>query len=87
MSLEEAAEKLQEVEQYEIRQADVVVATCSCSGDSRLHKVPFDAVVLDESSQSVEPEQMIAISHTFKHVVLIGDNEQLGPSISLQQLR
>ncbi|CAL6037676.1 DNA_helicase [Hexamita inflata] len=78
---------LRDIEQYELNQVDVIICTASTSGDSRLCKLAFDAVVLDESSQSIEPDSMIAIQHTTKHVIIIGDHNQLGPTVSFKGLQ
>jgi len=64
MSYNEASKKMKEIEQYELSLADVIVCSCSCSGDQLFKYMKFDAVVINESSHLLEPEQMIAISHT-----------------------
>ncbi|CAL6096336.1 DNA_helicase [Hexamita inflata] len=78
---------MQNVEKYELNKVDVIICTAATSGDSRLRRLVFDAVVLDESSQSIEPDQMIAIQHTTKHVIIIGDHNQLGPTVSFKGLQ
>lgn len=47
---------LKNVQDYELQDAQVVICTCMTSGDSRLADMPFDAVVLDESTQCLETE-------------------------------
>ncbi|KAJ5511802.1 hypothetical protein N7453_003905 [Penicillium expansum] len=50
--------------------ADVICCTCVGAGDPRLSKGKFRTVLIDESTQSAEPE-----------FVLVGDHQQLGPVI------
>ena len=61
--------------------ADVICCTCVGSGDPRLSKIKFRTVLVDESTQSAEPECMIPLVLGCKQVVLVGDHQQLGPVI------
>lgn len=61
--------------------ADVVCCTCVGAGDPRLSKMQFRSVLIDESTQSAEPECMIPLVLGCKQVVLVGDHKQLGPVI------
>lgn len=61
--------------------ADVVCCTCVGAGDPRLAKMQFRSVLIDESTQSAEPECMIPLVLGCKQVVLVGDHKQLGPVI------
>ncbi|KAF3013583.1 hypothetical protein G7054_g4727 [Neopestalotiopsis clavispora] len=61
--------------------ADVVCCTCVGAGDPRLAKMKFRNVLIDESTQSAEPECMIPLILGCKQVVLVGDHKQLGPVI------
>ncbi|KAH8166112.1 hypothetical protein CIB48_g2147 [Xylaria polymorpha] len=61
--------------------ADVVCCTCVGAGDPRLAKMKFRNVLIDESTQSAEPECMIPLVLGCKQVVLVGDHKQLGPVI------
>ncbi|MBE7181070.1 MAG: DNA2/NAM7 family helicase, partial [Terriglobus roseus] len=51
------------------------------AGDPRLAKLKFRTVLIDESTQSAEPECMIPLVLGCKQVVLVGDHQQLGPVI------
>lgn len=62
--------------------ADVVCATCVSSGDQRLRSLRFRMVLVDEATQSTEPEVLIPITHGCKQLVLIGDQCQLGPVVT-----
>ncbi|KAJ5291677.1 hypothetical protein N7478_000928 [Penicillium angulare] len=61
--------------------ADVICCTCVGAGDPRLAKLKFRTVLIDESTQSAEPECMIPLILGCKQVVLVGDHQQLGPVI------
>ncbi|KAK5987558.1 Regulator of nonsense transcripts 1-like protein [Cladobotryum mycophilum] len=61
--------------------ADVICCTCVGAGDPRLSKMKFRNVLIDESTQSAEPECMIPLVLGCKQVVLVGDHKQLGPVI------
>jgi len=64
-----------------LNNADVVCCTCVGAGDPRLAKIKFRNVLIDESTQSAEPECMIPLVLGCKQVVLVGDHKQLGPVI------
>ena len=64
-----------------LNSADVVCCTCVGAGDPRLSKMKFRNVLIDESTQSAEPECMIPLVLGCKQVVFVGDHQQLGPVI------
>ncbi|RUS20188.1 AAA domain-containing protein, partial [Endogone sp. FLAS-F59071] len=61
--------------------ADVICCTCVGAGDPRLSKFKFRTVLIDEATQSTEPECMIPLVLGCKQAVLVGDHQQLGPVI------
>ncbi|WWD07260.1 hypothetical protein V865_005357 [Kwoniella europaea PYCC6329] len=61
--------------------ADVICTTCVGAGDQRLSKFKFRTVLIDEATQSAEPECMIPLVMGCKQAVLVGDHQQLGPVI------
>ncbi|CAL6087681.1 DNA_helicase [Hexamita inflata] len=67
-------------------ESKIVVSTCATSGDKRFADRTFEFCLLDESSQCIEPEQLIPIVHGCNHVVLVGDQNQLGPVVQCQNL-
>ncbi|CAL6088498.1 DNA_helicase [Hexamita inflata] len=73
------------------QESQIIVSTCANSGDRRFQNkkgyTKFDLCLLDESSQAIEPEQLIPIVHGSKKLVLVGDQKQLGPSIQSQNLK
>ena len=73
-------------------QAQVVVATLHGSGSYELKNsvgtnnnegIVFDTIIIDEISQSLEPQCWIPLllSNRFKRLVIAGDNMQLPPTI------
>lgn len=72
---------LRQAESNILKQADVVVCTCSAAGDARIKQIRFRTVLIDESTQATEPECLIPVVHGCKQLVLVGDHQQLGPVI------
>ncbi|KGQ91314.1 hypothetical protein MEO_00687 [Candida albicans P94015] len=77
-------------------QAQVVVATLHGSGSYELKNsvgtnnnegIVFDTIIIDEVSQSLEPQCWIPLllSNRFKRLVIAGDNMQLPPTIKTQK--
>ncbi|GJN32352.1 hypothetical protein PR202_gb20855 [Eleusine coracana subsp. coracana] len=64
-----------------LQSADVICCTCVGAGDPRLSNFRFRQVLIDESTQSTEPECLIPLVLGVKQVVLVGDHCQLGPVI------
>jgi regulator of nonsense transcripts 1 len=64
-----------------LNNADVICCTCVGAGDPRVSKLKFRTVLIDESTQSAEPECMIPLVLGCKQAVLVGDHQQLGPVI------
>ncbi|KAG5417440.1 hypothetical protein I9W82_005074 [Candida metapsilosis] len=65
--------------------AKVILATLHGAGSFNLKKsgVNFDSIIIDEVSQSLEPQCWIPLLHNdkFKRLVIAGDNMQLPPTI------
>ena len=70
-----------------VNQASVVVSTCDTSGNSLLRDFVFNSVLIDEASQTVEPEAMIPIVHGAQRVILVGDQCQLEPVVLSSSIR
>ena len=75
-----AAQK--KLEREILENADVICTTCVGAGDPRLANFRFRMVLVDESTQAVEPECLIPLVMGAKHVVLVGDHLQLGPIVT-----
>ena len=57
------------------------MSTCDTSGNALLRDYTFNSVIIDEASQTVEPETMVPIVHGAQRVVLVGDQCQLEPVV------
>lgn len=68
-----------------IAASEVVMCTCIGSGTWQLDGFKFDYVLIDECTQSSEPECLVPIVKGAKQLVLIGDQCQLGPVILNKQ--
>ncbi|KAJ2466635.1 ATP-dependent RNA helicase [Coemansia sp. RSA 2322] len=74
--------RLRQLSEMEVlKHADVILCTCVGAGDKRLARFQFHTVLIDESTQSSEPECLIPLVMGARQVVLIGDHQQLGPVI------
>jgi len=69
------------MEKVILQNADVICTTCVGCGDPRLENFRFRQVLIDEASQSTEPECLIPIVRGAKQVILVGDHMQLGPTV------
>jgi len=79
---EKKFKQLQNLTERELLQAaDVICTTCVGAGDPRLANFRFKQVLVDESTQSTEPECLIPIMMGAKQIILVGDHCQLGPVI------
>jgi hypothetical protein len=64
-----------------LRNADVVCTTCASSSSQLLTKIKFKYVIVDEASQLTEATALIPIVNETKSLVLVGDHQQLPPSV------
>ncbi|KAK4489187.1 hypothetical protein RD792_004981 [Penstemon davidsonii] len=79
---EKKYKSLKRATEREISQsADVICCTCVGAGDPRLANFRFRQVLIDESTQSTEPECLIPLVLGAKQIILVGDHCQLGPVI------
>ncbi|KAM3911735.1 putative helicase senataxin [Leptodactylus fuscus] len=87
-SLREMRRRPQEVQRSIILEAHVICCTLSTSGGLLLESAfrqlghePFSCVVVDEAGQSCEVETIIPLLHRCTKLVLVGDPEQLPPTV------
>jgi DNA polymerase III delta prime subunit len=64
-----------------LRRAEVICATCAGAGSDILERFSFQACLIDEATQATEPATVIPLTKGCKQVVLIGDQNQLPPTI------
>lgn len=60
--------------------AKVIVSTLIGAAKDDLENLIFDTVIIDEASQSLEPESWVAILKG-KRIILVGDHKQLPPTV------
>lgn len=68
-----------------INNSQVVCCTLHGSGSRELRDIEFDTLIIDEVSQSLEPQCWIPIINhqSIKRLIIAGDNKQLSPTIKL----
>lgn len=81
INIELNPKQIQNITNNIIEDHDIVVSTCSTSYDSKLIFSDFKYILVDEATQCCEVECLLPIVHGSRHVVLIGDQKQLGPTI------
>ena len=64
-----------------INASQVVTVTCAGAGDPLLQDLAFPFVLIDEATQTTEPTSLIPLVLQSKQLVLIGDPQQLSPTI------
>ena len=72
---------MSDIENEIISQSDIVISTICNSADPRLEDYFFQIVIVDEASQSLEPDSLLPLLHRAEMAVLIGDEKQLGPTV------
>jgi regulator of nonsense transcripts 1 len=69
------------------KEADVVCCTLESAARKCLAELRFPIVIMDEATQAVESSALIPLIHHATKMVLVGDQKQLGPVVSLAQLK
>jgi len=66
-----------------LEEASIVCSTLSFSGSGMFARMlkPFDAVIVDEAAQAVEPSTLVPLVYGAKQVFLVGDPRQLPATI------
>ena len=79
----EAAVEREKLKQAILDEASVVCSTLSYSGAGMFSRMTkqFDAVIIDEAAQAVEPSTLIPLCHGAKQVFLVGDPRQLPATV------
>ena len=63
----------------------VVAATCTSAGDPSLNGMKFPFVIVDEATKVTEPISLIPLVYGCQQLTLIGDPEQLAPTLPVAQ--
>ena len=74
-------EKMADIEDEIIEDADIVLSTLNNSADQRLRNYHFSYILIDEAAQALEADTILPLIHQAQMVVLIGDDKQLGPLV------
>ncbi|KAJ2400605.1 DEAD-box type RNA helicase [Coemansia sp. RSA 2559] len=66
-----------------LEEADIICSTLVGSGHDRaaLLDLPFETVIIDEAAQSTEPTCLIPLRYGCKRCILVGDPNQLPPTV------
>ena len=79
----EAAVEREKLKQAILDEASVVCSTLSYSGAGMFSRMTkqFDAVIIDEAAQAIEPSALIPLCHGAKQVFLVADPRQLPATV------
>lgn len=61
--------------------ADVICSTLAGAGHPLLEKLEFDTVIIDEAAQAIELSSLIPLKFNAARYVLVGDPQQLAPTV------
>ena len=68
-------------------EADVVCSTLSGAGHEALVDLEFEMVIIDEAAQSIELSSIIPMKFNSTRCVMVGDPQQLPPTVISQEVR
>ena len=78
-------DKRRMLEEKILSRAKVVCCSFSGSFDYRLEDTKFKYVILDEASQATDAQTLVPMLKGAEHVILVGDQMQLGPTIKCNE--
>ncbi|OUM62283.1 hypothetical protein PIROE2DRAFT_23845, partial [Piromyces sp. E2] len=82
-----ADDNLSEIQlEEELINANVVVCTLCCSGNSYLNDLLFNLLIIDEACQCTELTALIPFCYNINQSILIGDPKQLPPTIKCHKV-
>ncbi|KAG8858629.1 DEAD-box type RNA helicase [Serendipita sp. 411] len=67
-----------------LNEADVICCTLSGSGHETIEQLDFDLVIIDEAAQAIELSSLIPLKFSSNHCVMVGDPQQLPPTVISQ---
>ncbi|TFK52558.1 hypothetical protein OE88DRAFT_1796188 [Heliocybe sulcata] len=70
-----------------VLEADVICGTLSGVGHDILEQCDFDLVITDEAAQAIELSSLIPLKYKSKRCVMVGDPQQLPPTVISQEAR
>ncbi|KAJ7095873.1 SEN1 N terminal-domain-containing protein [Mycena belliarum] len=68
-----------------LQSAHVICATLSGSGSDILQDLEIEMVIIDEASQATELSALIPLKYQPRHSILVGDPQQLPPTVLSQE--
>jgi senataxin len=69
-----------------INEADVVCSTLSGAGHELLAQFDFEMVIIDEAAQAIELSSLIPLKYRSNRCVMVGDPQQLPPTVLSQEV-
>jgi senataxin len=66
--------------------ADIICSTLSGSGHEILENLEFDMIVIDEAAQAIELSSLIPLKYGCTKCVMVGDPQQLPPTVISQEV-
>ena len=83
----EKAQEWQAFEAESLSAQDVACGTMMGAGQRHFQRLVYPCIVLDEVAQSTEPESLVPLvqAATEAHVVLVGDEQQLPPTVKSKE--
>lgn len=89
--MESIKERKRDIEESLLENAQIVFCTLATSGSSTLTynhlQASIDTLIIDEASQCIEAEALIAFQHRPERVLLVGDTKQLPATVISPQAK
>ncbi|KAF9561362.1 hypothetical protein CPC08DRAFT_750035 [Agrocybe pediades] len=68
-----------------LNQADIICTTLSGAGHDTLENLEFSMVIIDEAAQAIELSSLIPLKYGCSQCVMVGDPQQLPPTVLSQE--
>ncbi|KAI0078277.1 hypothetical protein K474DRAFT_1619824 [Panus rudis PR-1116 ss-1] len=68
-----------------LQEADVICSTLSGAGHELLESYNFEMVIIDEAAQAIELSSLIPLKYLCNRCVMVGDPQQLPPTVISQE--
>lgn len=69
-----------------LQEADVICSTLSGAGHEILEQYDFEMVIIDEAAQAIELSTLIPLKYRCVRCVMVGDPQQLPPTVLSQEV-
>ena len=64
-----------------LQEADVICSTLSGAGHEIIEQLDFDLIIVDEAAQAIELSTLIPLKYKCRRCILVGDPQQLPPTV------